>query len=142
MIPFIYFFFNIMKCFLQIMCIQTLNFHTLCSTINISYFFLYRVFCYQTDKCWWVIVDMKISIIKWETMEHKRNLQELGDIKIQGQKLHTMIKNGKKVDSFVVFAKIILFIAFSFKKIFKSKIQKMSIEGALDFRVTNNYFLP
>ena len=52
------------------------------------------------------------------------------------------IKNGKKVDSFAAFSKIILYITTFFKKNFKSNVQKMSIEGASDFRVTNNNILP
>ena len=40
-----------------------------------------------------------------------------------------MIKNGKKVDSFAVFTKIILYIMIFFKKMFKVNVQKMSIEG-------------
>ena len=52
-----------------------------------------------------------------------------------------MIKNGKKIDSFAVFDKIILYITIFFKFFFKSIIQKRPIEGALDFRVKNNNFL-
>ena len=46
-------------------------------------------------------------------------------------------------DSFGVFAKIILYVKIFFKKIkkIKGKVQKMSIEGASDFRLTNNNFL-
>ena len=36
----------------------------------------------------------------------------------------------------IIVAKIIV------KKFFKSNVQKMSIEGASDFRVSNNNFLP
>ena len=53
-----------------------------------------------------------------------------------------MIKNGEKVDSFAGFAKIILYVTIFFKKFFKNNVQKMLIEGALDFRVMNNNFLP
>ena len=50
-----------------------------------------------------------------------------------------MIKTGKRVDSFSVFVKIVLyFTIFLKKKNFKGTIQKMSIEGSSDFRVTNN----
>ena len=53
-----------------------------------------------------------------------------------------MIKNGKKVDSFTVFGKIILFIAIFFRKFFDVNVKKMSIVwGASDFRVMNNLFL-
>ena len=52
-----------------------------------------------------------------------------------------MIKNGKMVESFVVFAKIILLITIFFIKFFKGNVRKISIEGASDFRLTNN-FLP
>ena len=63
-------------------------------------------------------------------------------IKIQGPKLQTMIKNGKKkVDLFAVFAKITPEIAIIFENFFKGNVQRMSIEGASDFRVMNN-FLP
>ena len=48
----------------------------------------------------------------------------------------------KKFKSFVVFAKIILYITIFIQKIFKGNVQKMSIEGASDFRVTKNNFLP
>ena len=41
------------------------------------------------------------------------------------------------VDSFVVFTKIILYISIFLKK----KVQKVPIECALYFGVTNNYFL-
>ena len=47
----------------------------------------------------------------------------------------------KKVDSYAVFAKIILYTAIFFKKFFKGIVQKMSIEGASDFSVKNNNFL-
>ena len=72
---------------------------------------------------------MKINIIKQETMVRKRLLQELGGINVQGPKFQMMIKNGKKVDSFAVFAKIISFIAIFFKKYLKGNDQKMSLEG-------------
>ena len=38
----------------------------------------------------------------------------------------------KKVDSFAVFAKIILYNTIFFKKFFMGNIQKMSIEGSSD----------
>ena len=40
-------------------------------------------------------------------------------IQVKGPKLQKMIKNGKKVDYFAVFAKIILCITIFFKKIFE-----------------------
>ena len=52
-----------------------------------------------------------------------------------------MIKNVKKVDSFVVFTKIILYIVIFLKKDFTGDFQKISIDYASDFRVTNNTFL-
>ena len=76
-------------------------------------------------------------------MGRKSLLQELGGIKVQGKKLRTMIKNGKKkVDLFAVFAEIILLITIFFKNFFKGNVTKMSIEGASDFRESNNNFLP
>ena len=48
----------------------------------------------------------------------------------------------KKVDSFTIFSKIILYIMIFFKKIFKGNVQKMSIEGTSNFRAANNNFLP
>ena len=53
-----------------------------------------------------------------------------------------MIENRKKLDSFEAFAKIILNITIFFKIFFKVNVQKISTEGASDFRVTNNNFLP
>ena len=50
-----------------------------------------------------------------------------------------MIKNFKKVDSFAVFAEIILYIMIFFKKINKGNVKKNSKEGASDFRVTTFY---
>ena len=47
----------------------------------------------------------------------------------------------KKVEKKKVFAKIILYITIFFKKFFQSNVQKKSIEGASDFRVTDNNFL-
>ena len=52
-----------------------------------------------------------------------------------------MVKDGKNVDSYAVFANIILYIAIFFKNLFKGIVQKMSIEGASDFRVKKNNFL-
>ena len=49
-----------------------------------------------------------------------------------------LIKGEKKVDSFAVFAKIILLITIFFKNFFKGNVLKMSIEGASDFRVAND----
>ena len=69
-------------------------------------------------------MDMKINIIKYETMGRKHLLQELSGIKVQGPIHQTMIKNGKKVDSFAVFAKIILYITIFFKNVFKGKVKK------------------
>ena len=51
-----------------------------------------------------------------------------------------MIKNGKKIDSFVVFAKIILYITIFLKFFFRYNVQNMSIQGASGSRVTNNKF--
>ena len=51
-------------------------------------------------------------------------------IKVWGTELQTMMKTEKKVPSFAVFAKIILYITIFFKKFFKGNVQKMSIEGA------------
>ena len=48
----------------------------------------------------------------------------------------------KKVDSFAVFSKIILYIRIFFKKTFEGIVKKISIEGASDFILTNNNFLP
>ena len=50
------------------------------------------------------------------------------------------MKNRKQVDSFAVFVQIILYITIFFKIFFKVNVQKMSIEGASEFRVTNNNF--
>ena len=46
----------------------------------------------------------------------------------------------KNVKSFVVFAKITLYIQIFFKTCFKGNIPKMSIEGTSEFRVTNKNF--
>ena len=60
-----------------------------------------------------------------------------------GPKHETIIKSGKKnIDSFSVFAKIILYLIIFFKNIFKCDAEKMSIVGASDFRVTDNNYLP
>ena len=45
-------------------------------------------------------------------------------------------------DSFAVIAKTMLYISIFLKINFKDKVQKIPIEGALDFGAMNNYFLP
>ena len=71
-------------------------------------------------------------------MGRKRLLYELGALKFKVQNF----KRSLKTESFAVFDKIILYITIFFKIFFKGNVQKMSVEGASDFRVTNNNFLP
>ena len=140
--PFLGLFFH---CILRQSLFLSSDFQSIKNLGNFSFLILFilRVFLKGLYKIIGGIVDMKINIIKQETLVRKRLLQELGGIKVQCPKLQTMIKNGeKKVDWFAIFAKILLYITIFFEIIFEGNVQKMSIEDSSDFRVTNNNFSP